>query len=60
LRPLFAVGLPSCPYVFDVIHPVEYVGCHRRAHGQYNPAVLFEMSVTDANKPPLDPMEVEC
>ena len=27
--------------------------------GQYDPAVLFEMSVTNADKPPLDPMEVE-
>lgn len=26
---------------------------------QYDPAVLFEMSVTNADKPPLDPMEVE-
>ncbi|KAL3808061.1 hypothetical protein ACHAXA_007182 [Cyclostephanos tholiformis] len=27
--------------------------------GQYDPAVLFEMSVTNADKPPLDPMEVQ-
>jgi hypothetical protein len=27
--------------------------------GQYDPPVLFEMSVTNADKPPLDPTEVE-
>jgi hypothetical protein len=35
----------------------DTVGEH--TDGRYNPPVLFEMSVTNADKPPLDPTEVE-
>jgi hypothetical protein len=35
----------------------DTVGEH--IEGQYDPPVLFEMSVTNADKPPLDPTEVE-
>jgi hypothetical protein len=37
--------------IWDVIN--------RHSKDHHNPAVLFEMSITNANKPPLDPMEVE-
>jgi hypothetical protein len=35
----------------------DTVGEH--TDGRYDPPVLFEMSVTNADKPPLDPTEVE-
>ena len=67
----FAAGHPSCapssPSASPPV-PTSSVSSILRSmwdavdghmEGQYDPAVLFEMSVTNADKPPLDPMELE-